>query len=41
VNAALKTTGRPFTSRSGNVNVLDPFNYPVQLANSEEENPWK
>ena len=41
VNAALKATGRPFTSRSGNVNVLDPFNYPVQLANSEEENPWK
>ena len=37
VNAALKATGRPFTSRSGNVNVLDPFNYPVQLANSEEE----
>ena len=41
VNAGLKATGRPFTSRSGNVNVLDPFNYPVQLANSEEENPWK
>jgi catechol 2,3-dioxygenase-like lactoylglutathione lyase family enzyme len=41
VNAALKASGRPFTSRSGNVNVLDPFNYPVQLANSEEENPWK
>jgi catechol 2,3-dioxygenase-like lactoylglutathione lyase family enzyme len=41
VNAALKATGRPFTSRSGNVNVLDPFNYPVQLANSEEENAWK
>jgi catechol 2,3-dioxygenase-like lactoylglutathione lyase family enzyme len=41
VNAGLRATGRPFTSRSGNVNVLDPFNYPVQLANSEEENPWK
>jgi hypothetical protein len=41
VNAALRATGRSFTSRSGNVNVLDPFNYPVQLANSEEENPWK
>jgi hypothetical protein len=27
--------------RPGNVNMLDPFNYPVQLANSEEENPWK
>jgi catechol 2,3-dioxygenase-like lactoylglutathione lyase family enzyme len=41
VNAALKATGRSFTSRPGNVNVLDPFNYPVQLANIEEENPWK
>jgi catechol 2,3-dioxygenase-like lactoylglutathione lyase family enzyme len=41
VNAVLRGTGRSFTSRSGNVNVLDPFNYPVQLANSEEENPWK
>ena len=41
VNAALKATGRSFASRSGNVNVLDPFNYPVQLANDEEENPWK
>ena len=41
VNAALKATGRSFTSRSGNVNVLDLFNYPVQLANNEEENPWK
>ena len=41
VNAALKATGRSFTSRSGNVNVLDPFDYPVQLANSEEENAFK
>jgi len=41
VNAVLQETGRPFSSRSGNKNVLDPFNYPVQLANSEEENPWK
>jgi catechol 2,3-dioxygenase-like lactoylglutathione lyase family enzyme len=29
VNAALRATGRSFTSRSGNMNVLDPFNYPV------------
>ena len=41
MNAVLQETGRPFSSRSGNKNVLDPFNYPVQLANSEEENPWK
>ncbi|HKA41037.1 MAG TPA: VOC family protein [Burkholderiales bacterium] len=41
VNAMLKATGRPFRARSGNVNVLDPFDYPVQLANIEEENPWK
>ena len=41
VDAALKATGRPFTARPGNKNVLDPFNYPVQLANIEEENPWK
>jgi catechol 2,3-dioxygenase-like lactoylglutathione lyase family enzyme len=41
VSAGLKESGRPFTERPGNVNVLDPFNYPVQLANIEEENPWK
>jgi catechol 2,3-dioxygenase-like lactoylglutathione lyase family enzyme len=41
VEAALKATGRSFSSRPGNKNVLDPFNYPVQLANIEEENPWK
>ncbi len=41
VSAGLRATGRPFTARSGNVNVLDPFNYPVQLANSEEENAFK
>ena len=41
VNAVLKATGRPFRARSGNVNVLDPFDYPVQLANIEEENPFK
>ncbi len=41
VDAGLKASGRPFTARSGNVNVLDPFNYPVQLASSEEENAFK
>ena len=41
VTAGLKETGRPFNARPGNVNVLDPFNYPCQLANIEEENPWK
>ena len=40
VTAALQATGRPFTNRPGNKAVLDPFNYPVQLANSREENPW-
>ena len=33
--------GSRLTSSLDPVNVLDPFNYPVQLANSEEENPWK
>jgi len=28
VNAVLQATGRPFTAREGNKNVLDPFNYP-------------
>jgi len=41
VDEGLKESGRPFVARPGNVNVLDPFNYPVQLANIEEENPWK
>jgi len=41
VEAGLKETGRPYVARPGNVNVLDPFNYPVQLANIEEENAWK
>ena len=41
VTAGLKDAGRPFVARPGNVNVLDPFNYPVQLANIEEENPCK
>jgi catechol 2,3-dioxygenase-like lactoylglutathione lyase family enzyme len=41
VEAGLKATGRSYVARPGNVNVLDPFNYPVQLANIEEENPWK
>jgi catechol 2,3-dioxygenase-like lactoylglutathione lyase family enzyme len=40
VEAALRATGRPLASREGNKNVLDPFNYPVQLADSEHENPW-
>ena len=41
VTAGLKETGQSYVQRPGNVNVLDPFNYPVQLDNSEEENPWK
>ena len=41
VEAGLKASGRSYVARPGNVNVLDPFNYPVQLANIEEENPWK
>ena len=41
VTAGLKETGQSFVQRPGNVNVLDPFNYPTQLANIEEENPWK
>ena len=41
VTAGLKASGRPHTARPGNVNVLDPFNYPVQLANIEEETAWK
>ena len=41
VEAGLKASGRSHVARPGNVNVLDPFNYPVQLANIEEENPWK
>ena len=40
VTAALKASGRPFTGREGNKNVLDPFNYPVQLANAKEENAF-
>jgi len=40
VTAALKASGRPFTGRDGNKNVLDPFNYPVQLANAKEENAF-
>jgi catechol 2,3-dioxygenase-like lactoylglutathione lyase family enzyme len=40
VSAALKATGRPVTGRAGNHNVLDPFNYPVQLANAREENAF-
>lgn len=40
VSAVLKATGRPVTGREGNKNVLDPFNYPVQLANAKEENAF-
>ena len=40
VNATLKTHGLNPTGRSGSVNVLDPFNYSVQLASSEAENPF-
>jgi len=41
VQAGLKETGRPHNARAGNASVLDPFNYPVQLANNVEENAWK
>ena len=37
----LKATGRQYNARPGNVSVMDPFNYPVQLANIEEETAWK
>ena len=40
VNATLKAHGLNPTGRSGSVNVLDPFNYTVQLASSEAENPF-
>jgi len=40
VNATLKAHGLNPTGRSGSVNVLDPFNYSVQLASSEAENPF-
>jgi catechol 2,3-dioxygenase-like lactoylglutathione lyase family enzyme len=40
VNATLKARGLNPTGRSGSVNVLDPFNYSVQLASSEAENPF-
>ena len=40
VNDVLKATGRPLTGREGNKNVLDPFNYPVQIANAKEENAF-
>jgi len=41
VDAALKASGSSFVARPGNKNVLDPFNYPVQIANIHEENTWK
>ena len=40
VNATLKAQGLNPTGRSGSVNVLDPFNYSVQLASIEAENPF-
>ena len=40
VNAALKAKGQNPTGRSGSVNVYDPFNFQVQLASSEAENPF-
>jgi len=40
VNAALKAKGQNPTGRSGSVNVFDPFNFQVQLASSEAENPF-
>jgi catechol 2,3-dioxygenase-like lactoylglutathione lyase family enzyme len=40
VNAALKAKGQNPTGRSGSVNVFDPFNFQVQLASSEGENPF-
>ena len=41
IEGALKASGASYASRPGNKNVLDPFNNPVQLANIEQENPWK
>jgi catechol 2,3-dioxygenase-like lactoylglutathione lyase family enzyme len=40
VNATLKAHGLNPTGRKGSVNVLDPFNYSVQLASNEAENPF-
>ena len=40
VDAALKAKGQNPTGRSGSVNVFDPFNFQVQLASSEAENPF-
>ncbi len=40
VNATLKAHGLNPTGRSGSVNIIDPFNYSVQLASSEAENPF-
>jgi catechol 2,3-dioxygenase-like lactoylglutathione lyase family enzyme len=40
VTAALKASGQNPTGRSGSVNIYDPFNYQVQLASSEAENPF-
>ena len=40
VNAALKAQGQNPAGRSGSVNVYDPFNFQVQLASAEAENPF-
>ena len=40
VNAGLKAQGQNPTGRSGSVNVYDPFNFQVQIASSEAENPF-
>lgn len=40
VNAGLKAKGQNPTGRSGSVNVFDPFDFQVQLASSEAENPF-
>lgn len=40
VNTALKAQGQNPTGRSGSVNVYDPFNFQVQLASAEAENPF-
>ena len=40
VNNALKAQGQNPTGRSGSVNVYDPFNFQVQLASAEAENPF-
>jgi hypothetical protein len=40
VNNALKAAGTNPAGRHGSVNVYDPYNYQVQIASIEGENPW-